>query len=124
MLLNNREFKFLKNYRNIYGKLSAKREYRDENVFLKVERAVSELSTLLIFNKKEFNYFFKSRRAYSCELRAKRADFFSNYYTNSGNFFYKEKLYWKNLELIYIYSYRYVSISVNFVKMQTLLVFN
>ena len=32
MLLNGREFKFLKNYRNVYGKSSAKREYRDENV--------------------------------------------------------------------------------------------
>ena len=39
MVLNNREFKFLKNYRNLYGKPSAKREYRDENVFLKVDRA-------------------------------------------------------------------------------------
>ena len=39
MLLNSREFKFLKNYRNEYGKSSAKREYRDENVFLKVDRA-------------------------------------------------------------------------------------
>ena len=34
MLLNSREFKFLKNYRNVYGKSSAKRDYRDENVFL------------------------------------------------------------------------------------------
>ena len=32
MLLNSREFKFLKNYRNI-EKSGAKREYRDENVF-------------------------------------------------------------------------------------------
>ena len=36
MLLKSREFKFLKNYRNTYGKSSAKIEYRDENVFLKV----------------------------------------------------------------------------------------
>ena len=33
---NSRKFKFLKYYRNLYGKSSAKREYRDENVFLKV----------------------------------------------------------------------------------------
>ena len=39
MSLNSREFKFLKNYRTLYGKSSAKREYRDENVFLKVDRA-------------------------------------------------------------------------------------
>ena len=35
MPLNSREFKFLKNYRNVNVKSSAKREYRDENVFLK-----------------------------------------------------------------------------------------
>ena len=50
----------LKNYRNIYEKSSAKREYRDENVF-KVDRALSKLITFLISNKKEFNHFFKSR---------------------------------------------------------------
>ena len=61
MLLNSREFKFLKNYRNEYGKSSAKREYRDEKVFLKVDRALSKLITLLISNKKEFSHFFKSR---------------------------------------------------------------
>ena len=33
MLLNSRQFKFLKNYRNVNVKSSAKREYRDENVF-------------------------------------------------------------------------------------------
>ena len=32
MLLNSREFKFFNNYRNVYVKSSAKREYRDENV--------------------------------------------------------------------------------------------
>ena len=48
MILNNREFKFLKNYENVYGKSSAKREYRDENVFLKVNRALSKLITHLI----------------------------------------------------------------------------
>ena len=37
MLLNSGQFKFLKNYRNVYVKSSAKREYRDENVFLKGE---------------------------------------------------------------------------------------
>ena len=61
MLLNSREFKFFKNYRNVYVKSSAKREYRDENVFLKGDRALSKLITLLILNKKEFNHFFKSR---------------------------------------------------------------
>ena len=57
MLVNSREFKFLKNYRNVYRKSSAKREYRDENVLLKVDRGLSKLSTLLISNKKEFNHF-------------------------------------------------------------------
>ena len=61
MLLNSRQFKFLKNYRNVIVKSSAKREYRDENVFLKGDRALSKLITLLISNKKEFNHFFKSR---------------------------------------------------------------
>ena len=61
MLLNSRQFKFLKNYRNVYVKSSAKREYRDENVFLKGDRALSKLITLLISNKKEFNNFYKSR---------------------------------------------------------------
>ena len=51
MLLNSREFKFLKNYRNVYGKSSAKREYRDENMFLEFDRALSKLITLLISNK-------------------------------------------------------------------------
>ena len=61
MLLNSRQFKFLKNYRNVNVKSSAKREYRDENMFLKGDRALSKLITLLISNKKEFNHFFKSR---------------------------------------------------------------
>ena len=61
MLLNSPKFKFLKNYRNVNVKSSAKREYRDENVFLKGDRALSKLITLLISNKKEFNHFFKSR---------------------------------------------------------------
>ena len=61
MLLNSRQFKFLKNYKNLYVKSSAKREYRDENVFLKGVRVLSKLITLLILNKKEFNHFFKSR---------------------------------------------------------------
>ena len=59
--LNSRELKFLKNYRNVYIKSSAKREYRDENVFLKGDRALSKLITILILNKKEINHFFKSR---------------------------------------------------------------
>ena len=104
MLLNSRQFKFLKNYRNVYVNSSAKREYRDENVFL--NRALSKLITLLISNKKEFNRFFKSRssdivllklgnlhqnvkRYEACNtereardenVRAKRADFFFNKY--------------------------------------------
>ena len=61
MLLNSRQFKFLKNYRNVNVKSSGKREYRAENVFLKGDKALSKLFTLLISNKKEFNHFFKSR---------------------------------------------------------------
>ena len=61
MVLNSRQFKFLKNYRNVNVKSSAKREYRDENVILRGDRALSKLITLLISNKKEFNHFFKSR---------------------------------------------------------------
>ena len=61
MLLNSRQFKIFKNYRNVCVKSSAKREYRDENVFLKGDRALSKLITFLISNKKEFNHFFKSR---------------------------------------------------------------
>ena len=53
MLLNSRQFKFLKNYRNVNVKSRAKREYRDENVFLKGDRAFSKLITLLISNKKD-----------------------------------------------------------------------
>ena len=43
MLLNSREFQFLKNYicRNVYGKSSAKREYLDENVFLKGDKEMN-----------------------------------------------------------------------------------
>ena len=59
MPLNNRQFKFLKNYRNVKIKSSAKLD--DENVFLKGDRALSKWITLLISNKKEFNHFFKSR---------------------------------------------------------------
>ena len=55
MLLHSRQFKFLKNYRNVNIKSSAKREYRDENVFLKGVRALSKLITLLISNKKEYS---------------------------------------------------------------------
>ena len=50
MLLNSRQFKFLKNYRNVNVKSSAKRECRNENVFLKGDRALSKLITLLIWN--------------------------------------------------------------------------
>ena len=52
MLLNSREFKFLKDYKNVYGKSSVKREYHDENVFLKGDRSLSKLIPLLISNKK------------------------------------------------------------------------
>ena len=88
MVLNSRQFKFLKNYRTVNVKSSAKREYRDENVFLKGDRALSKLITLLISNKKEFNHFFKSRNSDIVLLKlgnlhqnakryeAKRADFF------------------------------------------------
>ena len=61
MLLNSRQFKFLKNCRNVNVKSIAKREYRDENVFLKGDRVLSKSITLLISNKKEFNHFFESR---------------------------------------------------------------
>ena len=82
MLLNSRQFKFLKNYRNVNVKSSAKREYRNESVFLKGDRALSKLITLLISNKKEFNHFFKSTssdivllKLSNLHQRAKRADF-------------------------------------------------
>ena len=61
MLLNVENSNFKKIIcRNVYGKSSEKREYRDENVFLKVDRALGKLITLLISNRKEFNHFFKS----------------------------------------------------------------
>ena len=52
MVLNSRQFKFLKNYRNLNVKSSAKRECRDENVLLKGDRALSKWITILISNKK------------------------------------------------------------------------
>ena len=73
MLLNSRQFKFLKNYRNVYVKSSAKRVYRDENVFLKGDRALGKLITLLILNKKEFNHFFKRNEARNTEREARRS---------------------------------------------------
>ena len=82
MLLNSQQFKFLKNYKNVNVKSSTKREYRDENMFLKGDRALSKLITLLISNKIEFNHFFKSRSSDIVLLKldnlhknAKRADF-------------------------------------------------
>ena len=118
MLLNTRQFKFLKNYRNVYVKSSAKREYRDENVFLKGDRALSKLITLLISNKKEFNNFFKSRsfdivllklgnlhqnikryearnterEAHDENVRAKRADFYLSFslWIIPNQFFFSE----------------------------------
>ena len=49
MSLNSREFKFLKNYRNLYWKSSAR-----------IVMRMCKLITLLILDKKEFNHFFKS----------------------------------------------------------------
>ena len=69
MLLNSLQFKFLKNYKNVNVKSSAKHEYHDENVFLKDDRALSKLITLFISNKKEFNHFFKSRSSYIVLLK-------------------------------------------------------
>ena len=58
MLLNSRQFKFLKNYRNVYVKSSASIVMRMCSL-----RAIvlSKLITLSISNKKEFNRFFGSR---------------------------------------------------------------
>ena len=50
MVLNSRQFKFLKELQKFKRKIE--REYRDENVFLKGDRALSKLITLLISNKK------------------------------------------------------------------------
>ena len=69
MLLNSRQLKYFKNYGNVNVKSSAKREYLDENVFLKGDRALSKVTTLLISNKKEFNHFFKSRSSYIVLLK-------------------------------------------------------
>ena len=70
MLLNSRQFKFLKNYRNVNGKSSAKREYRDENVFLKGDRVV--FPQFLIFQQNNSAQtsvliFFTSRHYYFIE---------------------------------------------------------
>ena len=59
MLLNSRQFKFFKNYRNVNVKSSAKREYRDENVFLKGNRVFIKLITILISNKNNSTIFLK-----------------------------------------------------------------
>ena len=71
MLLNSREFKSLKNYRNVYVKSNAKRKYRDKNVFLKGDRTLSKLITLLIFN-----LLILASEARDENVRAKWADFF------------------------------------------------
>ena len=42
----------LKSYWNVYKKSSAERECHDENVFLKADRALSELNFLFHFNSK------------------------------------------------------------------------
>ena len=48
-----------------------RRDYRDENVFLKVDRALSKLITLLISNKKQLNHFFKSRNFWYCFVKTR-----------------------------------------------------
>ena len=58
--MNKHEFINKSDLANVNVKSSAKREYRDENVFLKGDRALSKLITFLISNKKEFNHFFES----------------------------------------------------------------
>ena len=68
MLLKSRELKFLKTYRNAYGKSSAKREYCHENVGL------SKLITLLISNKEEFNYFL-----FCCSDKTRNPEIFSKF---------------------------------------------
>ena len=81
MVSNSRQFKFLKSSRNLNVKSSAKREYRDENVFLKGDIALSKLITLLIHicrSAKRDDHIYRSaervdhqvacpRRAHSCE---------------------------------------------------------
>ena len=49
MLLNSRQFKFLKNHRKVNVKSSAKREYRDENVFLNLVNLTKVLLKLIKF---------------------------------------------------------------------------
>ena len=49
MLLNSREFKFFNNYRNVYVKSSAKREYRDENVCSKNSTISLKVEVLILF---------------------------------------------------------------------------
>ena len=73
MLLNSREFKFLKNYRNVNVKSSAKREYRDENVFFKGDKALNKLITPQSWIKK--------KSTISLKVEASKASkFFSNKY--------------------------------------------
>ena len=78
LLKNSREFKFLKNYRIVNVKSSAQREYRDENVFLNVDRVLSKLITLLILDKKEFNHFFKNRSSDIVLLKLSKLFFLSS----------------------------------------------
>ena len=47
-----KKYDLLKNYRNAFGKSSAKREYRDENLFFKVDGVFSKIISLLILNEK------------------------------------------------------------------------
>ena len=65
MILDSREFKFLKNYRNIYVKSSAKREYRD----------LLNLGNLHQ-NAKRYEARSTEREARDENVRAKRAHFF------------------------------------------------
>ena len=57
-VIKNQKFNFPDKLRHTKKML---RKYCDENVFFKVDRALSKLITLLISNKQKFNHFFKSR---------------------------------------------------------------
>ena len=69
MLLNSGEFKFLKNYRNVYVKSSAKREYRDENVFLKGDRALSKIITTTIISLNGYSSIYVYNRKYILHIK-------------------------------------------------------
>ena len=71
MLLNIRELKFLKNYRNVYGKSSAKREYRDENVFNHFFKSRSSDIVLL-----KLGNLHQNAKRYEARNTERAADFF------------------------------------------------